>query len=65
MSRPAALALVTALLSQALLGCSGNNQPIITVGSQKVTVADYERTARGAQAPHVVRDRARPATYGY
>jgi len=51
-SRPAALALVTALLSQALLGCSGNNQPIITVGSQKVTVADYERTARGAQAQY-------------
>jgi parvulin-like peptidyl-prolyl isomerase len=46
-TRPVALALVLALLSP--LGCSRQDRPIITVGSQKVTVADYERSARGAQ----------------
>jgi parvulin-like peptidyl-prolyl isomerase len=52
-SRPAALALVTASLSLALAGCSSStNRPIITVGSQKVTVAEFERTARGAQAQY-------------
>jgi parvulin-like peptidyl-prolyl isomerase len=44
---------VIVLLSQALLGCSaGKDRPIITVGSQKVTVAEFERTARGAQAQY-------------
>ena len=52
MSRPAALALVTASLSLALAGCSSKNRPIITVGSQKVTVAEFERIARGAQAQY-------------
>jgi hypothetical protein len=51
-SRPAALALVTASLSLALLGCSSKNRPIITVGSQKVTVAEFEHVARGAQAQY-------------
>jgi len=51
-SRPAALVLVTASLSLVLLGCSSRNRPIITVGSQKVTVAEFERTARGAQAQY-------------
>ena len=53
MSRPAVLALAIALLSQGLLGCSSDKaRPIITVGSQKVTVAEFERTARGAQAQY-------------
>ena len=52
MSRPAALVLVTASLSLALLGCSSKNRPIITVGSQKVTVAEFERVARGAQVQY-------------
>ena len=52
MSRPAALALVAAGLSLALAGCSSKNRPIITVGSQKVTVAEFERIARGAQAQY-------------
>jgi len=51
-SRPAALALVTASLSLALLGCSSKNRPIISVGSQKVTVAEFEHVARGAQAQY-------------
>jgi parvulin-like peptidyl-prolyl isomerase len=51
-SRPAALALVAASLSLALLGCSSKNRPIITVGSQKVTVAEFEHVARGAQAQY-------------
>jgi len=51
-SRPAALALVTTSLSLALLGCSSNNRPIISVGSQKVTVAEFEHVARGAQAQY-------------
>ena len=52
MSRPAALALIAASLSLALAGCSSKGRPIITVGSQKVTVAEFERTARGAQAQY-------------
>jgi hypothetical protein len=51
-SRPAALVLVTASLSLALLGCSSKSRPIITVGSQKVTVAEFERVARGAQVQY-------------
>jgi hypothetical protein len=43
---------VTASLSLALLGCSSKNRPIITVGSQKVTVAEFEHVARGAQAQY-------------
>ena len=42
-----------ALLALILAGCSSaKNRPIITVGSQKVTVADFERTARGAQTQY-------------
>ena len=52
MSRPAALVLVTAALSLVLAGCSSKSRPIITVGSQKVTVAEFERIARGAQAQY-------------
>ena len=52
MSRPVALALVAASLSLALIGCSSKSRPIITVGSQKVTVAEFERVARGAQAQY-------------
>jgi parvulin-like peptidyl-prolyl isomerase len=51
-SRPAALVLVTASLSLVLAGCSSKSRPIITVGSQKVTVAEFERIARGAQAQY-------------
>jgi parvulin-like peptidyl-prolyl isomerase len=51
-SRPAVLALLIASLSLALLGCSSKSRPIITVGSQKVTVAEYEHTARGAQVQY-------------
>jgi parvulin-like peptidyl-prolyl isomerase len=62
-SRPAALALVTVLISQALLGCSTTDKPIITVGSQKVTVRDYERTGRGAQAQYEGAPEAAKATF--
>jgi parvulin-like peptidyl-prolyl isomerase len=44
--------LVTASLSLVLAGCSSKSRPIITVGSQKVTVAEFERIARGAQAQY-------------
>jgi len=36
-------------LASTLAGCSSQDKPLITVGSQKVTVRDYEHTARGAQ----------------
>jgi len=62
-SRSAALA-IALLLSQALLGCSSSkDQPIITVGSQKVTVAEYERTARGAQAQYEGQPEVAKATF--
>ena len=44
--------LVAVYLALLLAGCSPANQPLIRVGSQTVTVADYERAARGAQAQY-------------
>lgn len=37
------------LLLLALAGCSPGNAPLATIGSTTVTVADYERAARGAE----------------
>ena len=61
MSRPAALVLVLLLLAP--LGCSRQDRAIITVGSQRVTVADYERTARGAQGQYEGPPEAAKATF--
>ena len=38
------------VLTLALVGCSRKSEPIIEVGSQVVTVADYEHAGRGAEA---------------
>jgi hypothetical protein len=40
------------VLALAAAGCSSKNAPIIEVGSQVVTVADYERAARGAEGQY-------------
>ena len=45
-----ALLVVSAL---AAAGCSSKSAPIIEVGSQVVTVADYERAARGAEGQYM------------
>lgn len=40
------------VLALAAAGCSSRSAPIIEVGSQVVTVADYERAARGAEGQY-------------
>ena len=53
MPRTALLAArLAALLALVLAGCSLANRPLVRVGSQKVTTADYERAARGAMAQY-------------
>ncbi len=49
--RALAMMLMLALLL-ALAGCSPGSKPIIQVGSQRVTVQDYERAARSAEAQY-------------
>ncbi len=45
-------AVVLTLAVIACAGCSRKSEPIIEVGSQVVTVADYERAGRGAEAQY-------------
>jgi len=44
--------LVAAPVAVLLAGCSTGNRPLVKVGSQQVTVADYTQAARGAVAQY-------------
>ncbi len=49
---PLALRMAAAAVLLASAGCSTQEPTLIQAGSQKVTVADFERAARGAQAQY-------------
>ena len=52
MRRPLSAAGVTLAVLALLASCSPSSRPLVQVGSQTVTVADYERAAQGAEAQY-------------